>query len=184
MRLTAAAEAAWMIAAGEAAASGHARIEPAHLLIGVFSLGKIGSQADAGGLTIDAARVRLENERLLDALVPLKLDTRARGRRARTRLGRGPALGPPAGPLSRSLTAKAIFAAAADFAGDGEPVGVAHLLAALAEGVDTLTSDLVRSMRIDPAALRAAALHASAPERPLPGQAGDTPAAGPATAAT
>ena len=175
MRLTAAAEAAWMIAAGEAAASGHARIEPAHLLIGVLSLGKIGSQADAGGLTIDAARVRRENERLLEALVPLKLDTPRLRRRARTRLGRGPAVGPPSGPLSRSLMAKAVFAAAADFAGEGAPIGVAHLLAALAEGVDALTADLVRSMHVDPAALRAAALHAAAPERSLPGDPGGTP---------
>ncbi len=175
MRLTAAAEAAWMIAAGEAAASGHARIEPAHLLIGVLSLGKIGSQADAGGLTIDAARVRRENERLLEALVPLKLDTPRLRRRARTRLGRGPAVGPPSGPLSRSLVAKAVFAAAADFAGEGAPIGVAHLLAALAEGVDALTADLVRGMHVDPAALRAAALHAAAPERSLPGDPGGTP---------
>jgi ATP-dependent Clp protease ATP-binding subunit ClpC len=175
VRLTAAAEAAWMIAAGEAASSGHARIEPAHLLIGVLSLGKIGSQADAGGLAIDAALVRRENDRLLEALVPLRLDTMRLRRRARTRLGRGSALGPPGGPLSRSLAAKAIFAAAAEFAGAGEAIGVAHLLAALAEGVDTLTADLVRGMRVDPAALRAAALQAAGPEPSPPGGAGDTP---------
>ena len=39
MRLTPGAEAAWMIAAGEAAVGGHPRIDPAHLLVGVLSLG-------------------------------------------------------------------------------------------------------------------------------------------------
>jgi ATP-dependent Clp protease ATP-binding subunit ClpC len=173
VRLTAAAEAAWMIAAGEAAASGHPRIEPGHLLIGVLSLGKIGSQADSGGLAVDAPRVRAENERLLAALAPLDVDTLRLRRRARSRLGRGPAPGPPAGPLSRSLTAKAIFAAASDFAG-GEPIGIAHLLAALAEGVDALTAELVRSVRVDPAALRSAALRAGSPQGPAPA-AGGTP---------
>jgi len=33
-----------MIAAGEAAAGGHAHIEPAHLLIGALSLGKLGPE--------------------------------------------------------------------------------------------------------------------------------------------
>jgi ATP-dependent Clp protease ATP-binding subunit ClpC len=166
VRLTAAAEAAWMIAAGEAAASGYTRIEPAHLLVGVLSLGKLGSKADSGRLGVDATLVKRENQRLLEALVPLKLDTLRLRRRARTRLGRGPASGPPAGPLSRSLAGKAIFAAAATFAGEDEPIGVAHLLAALAEGVDAITADLVRGMRIDPAALRAAALTAAAPPPP------------------
>ena len=49
MRLTPGAEAAWMIAAGEAAAGGPLRIEPAHLLIGVLSLGKLGTGAAAAG---------------------------------------------------------------------------------------------------------------------------------------
>ena len=49
MRLTPGAEAAWMIAAGEAAAGGHGRIEPAHLLIGVLSLGKLDAGADVAG---------------------------------------------------------------------------------------------------------------------------------------
>jgi len=174
VRLTAGAEAAWMIAAGEAAASGHGRIEPGHLLIGILSLGKVGSQADAGGVTLDAARVRGENERLLAALAPLDLDTLRLRRRARARLGRGPAVGPPAGPLSRSLTAKAIFAAAADFAG-AEPIGIAHLLAALAEGVDALTAELLRGSHVDPAALRAAALRTIAePDHATP-PAGGTP---------
>lgn len=172
MRLTAAAEAAWMIAAGEAAASGYTRIEPAHLLVGVLSLSKLGSKADSGKLGVDATLVKRENQRLLEALVPLKLDTLRLRRRARTRLGRGPASGPPAGPLSRSLASKAIFAAATTFAGEDEPLGVAHLLAALAEGVDTLTADLVRGMRIDPAALRAAALTAAVPRPPEASESG------------
>ncbi len=43
MNLSPGAEAAWMIAAGEAAAAGHDLIEPAHLLIGTLSLGKLPS---------------------------------------------------------------------------------------------------------------------------------------------
>jgi hypothetical protein len=49
-----------MIAAGEAAAGGHGRIEPAHLLIGVLSLGKLG-QVDDAGVGVNAAIVRDEH---------------------------------------------------------------------------------------------------------------------------
>jgi ATP-dependent Clp protease ATP-binding subunit ClpC len=141
LRLTAAAEAAWMIAAGEAAASGHARIEPAHLLIGALSLGKLGPGADAAGLGVNAALVRDENGRVLRALSRVGLDSTRLRRRARTLVGRGPVEGPPTGPLSRSLTCKAVFAAAEALAGEDRPVGVAHLLAALAEDVDAVRHD-------------------------------------------
>jgi len=162
MNLTPAAEAAWMIAAGEAAASGHAQIAPAHLLIGVLSLEKIGPGDPAKGVGIDASLVREECARLQAALAPLALDSARLRRRTRTRLGRGPTEGPPAGPLSRSLACKALFAAAGAFAGAARPLGVAHLLAALAEGVDNLTLELVRASGVAPGTLRDAALAAAA----------------------
>ncbi len=60
------------------------------------------------------------------------------------RSGAGPVEGPPTGPLSRSLTCKAVFAAAEALAGEDRAVGVAHLLAALAEDVDVVTTRIIR----------------------------------------
>ena len=160
MRLTPGAEAAWMIAAGEAAAGGHGRIEPAHLLIGVLSLGKLGVGADVTGLGANAAYVRDENARLVAAVTASGLDPTRLRRRARAELGRGPVEGPPSGPLSRSLTCKAVFAAAETLAGEDRPVGVAHLFAALAEDVDVVTARLVRQGGVDVAQLRSALLAA------------------------
>jgi ATP-dependent Clp protease ATP-binding subunit ClpC len=160
LKLTPGAEAAWMIAAGEAAAGGHARIEPAHLLIGVLSLGKLGAGDDTEALGVGAALVREENARLLSAVTGSGLDPTRLRRRARAQLGRGPVQGPPAGPLSRSLTCKAVFAAAEAMAGEDRPVGVAHLFAALAEDVDAVTAKIVRQGGTEVAALRARLLEA------------------------
>jgi len=157
--LTPGAEAAWTIAAGEAASAGHSRIEPAHLLIGVLSLGKLGREADASA-GVHAGRVRDEHARLLQALSASGVDPLRLRRRARAQLGRGPLAGPPSGPLSRSLTCKAVFAAAEALAGDSGPVGVAHLLAALAEEADVLTARIVRQGGGDVARLRSALLEA------------------------
>jgi ATP-dependent Clp protease ATP-binding subunit ClpC len=160
MNLSPGAEAAWMIAAGEAAAGGHDMIEPAHLLIGALSLGKLGSGVTSGELGSNAALVRDENARLLKALSSCGVEATRLRRRARTQLGRGPVQGPPRGPLSRSLTCKAVFAAAADLAGAAQGVGVAHLLAALAEDVDVVTSRIIRAAGAEPARLRGALLEA------------------------
>ncbi len=160
MNLSPGAEAAWMIAAGEAAAGGHALIEPAHLLIGSLSLGKLGSGLGSGELGTNAALVRDENARLLKALSSCGVEATRLRRRARIQLGRGTVQGPPRGPLSRSLTCKAVFAAAADLAGAAQGVGVAHLLAALAEDVDVVTSRIIRAAGAEPAELRGALLEA------------------------
>jgi ATP-dependent Clp protease ATP-binding subunit ClpC len=167
MRLTPGAEAAWMIAAGEAAAGGHGRIEPAHLLIGVLSLGKLG-QVDDAGVGVNAAIVRDEHAHLVEAVTASGLDPTHLRRRARAQLGKGPVEGPPAGPLSRSLTCKAVFAAAEALAGE-RPVGVADLFAALAEDVDAVTTRLVRQDGVDVAQLRAALLTAIPPAAAAPG---------------
>ena len=160
MNLSPGAEAAWMIAAGEAAAGGHPLIEPAHLLIGSLSLGKLGSGLASGELGTNAALVRDENARLLKALSSCGIEATRLRRRARIQLGRGTVSGPPRGPLSRSLTCKAVFAAAADLAGAAQGVGVAHLLAALAEDVDVVTSRIIRAAGAEPAKLRGALLEA------------------------
>jgi ATP-dependent Clp protease ATP-binding subunit ClpC len=168
MRLTPGAEAAWMIAAGEAAAGGHGRIEPAHLLIGVLSLGKLGVGTDVSGLGVNAAYVRDENALLVAAVTASGLDPTRLRRRARAQLGRGPVEGPPSGPLSRSLTCKAIFAAAESLAGEDRPVGVAHLFAALAEDVDVVTARLVRQGGVNVGELRSALLAAVPPAAAVP----------------
>jgi ATP-dependent Clp protease ATP-binding subunit ClpC len=165
-----------MIAAGEAAAGGHGRIEPAHLLIGVLSLGKLGVGADVGGVSVNAAYVRDENARLVAAVTASGLDATRLRRRARAQLGRGPVEGPPSGPLSRSLTCKAVFAAAETLAGEDRPVGVAHLFAALAEDVDVVTARLVRQGGVEVAQLRSALL-AAVPPPPAAAPADATPPA-------
>ncbi len=175
MNLSPGAEAAWMIAAGEAAAGGHALIEPAHLLIGALSLGKLGSGVASGDLNTNAVLVRDENARLLNALSSCGVEATRLRRKARTQLGRGTVQGPPRGPLSRSLTCKAVFAAAADLAGATQGVGVAHLLAALAEDVDVVTSRIFRAAGAEQLKLRAALLEA--------GKGPETFGAGPAAAA-
>jgi ATP-dependent Clp protease ATP-binding subunit ClpC len=161
MNLSPGAEAAWMIAAGEAAAGGHALIEPAHLLIGALSLGKLGSGVASGDLNTNAVLVRDENARLLNALSSCGVEATRLRRKARSQLGRGPVQGPPRGPLSRSLTCKAVFAAATDLAGASQGVGVAHLLAALAEDVDVVTSRIFRAAGAEQRKLRAALLEAA-----------------------
>jgi ATP-dependent Clp protease ATP-binding subunit ClpC len=171
-----------MIAAGEAAAGGHPRIEPAHLLIGVLSLSKLGPGAEAAGLGVGAALVREESTRLLRAVAASSLDPTRLRRRARAQLGRGPVQGPPSGPLSRSLTCKAVFAAAEAFAGADRPIGVAHLLAALAEDVDVVTARIIRQGGGDAGTLRAALLAAAAAGEASPVPATDTPPPGPAVA--
>jgi ATP-dependent Clp protease ATP-binding subunit ClpA len=160
MNLSPGAEAAWMIAAGEAAAAGHDLIEPAHLLIGTLSLGKLAAGVAPNELGTNAALVRDENARLLKALSGCGVEATRLRRRARMQLGRGPLQGPPKGPLSRSLTCKAVFAAAGDLAGAGQGIGVAHLIAALAEDVDVVTSRIIRSAGAEPAKLRASLLEA------------------------
>jgi ATP-dependent Clp protease ATP-binding subunit ClpC len=175
MNLSPGAEAAWMIAAGEAAAGGHALIEPAHLLIGALSLGKLGSGVASGDLNTNAVLVRDENARLLNALSSCGVEATRLRRKARSQLGRGPVQGPPRGPLSRSLTCKAVFAAAAELAGATQGVGVAHLLAALAEDVDAVTSRIFRAAGAEQRKLRTALLEA--------GKGPETFGAGPAAAA-
>ena len=167
MSLSPGAEAAWIIAAGEAAASGHEKIEAAHLLIGVLSLGKLGTQAEAAGLDAGVARrVRAEEARIARALEAVGLKATTLRRRARENLGRGPRNGPPTERLSRALTTKALFAAAEALAGNGRTVTSAHLLAALTDGVDPISSRLLREAGVDPSALRAAALEAGSAVRP------------------
>jgi ATP-dependent Clp protease ATP-binding subunit ClpC len=170
MRLTPGAEAAWMIAAGEAAAGGHGRIEPAHLLIGVLSLGKLG-QVDDAGVGANAALVRDEHTRLVQAVTASGLDPTLLRRRARAQLGRGPVAGPPSGPLSRSLTCKAVFAAAETLAGE-RAVGVADLFAALAEDVDAVTARIIRRNGVDVSQLRSALLAAVPPPAAAPAPGG------------
>ena len=169
MRLTPGAEVAWMIAAGEAAAGGHERIAPAHLLIGALSLAKLSPGADAAGLGVNAALVLGENARLLRALSASGLDPTRLRRRARAQLGRGPVQGPPSGPLSRSLTCKAVFAAAEALAGEDRPVGIAHLLAALAEDVDAVTARIIRQGGAAVPALHSALLEAARVTEAAPG---------------
>ena len=122
----------------------------------MLSLGKLGGGAAAGGWVSRRPRPRRERAAALGAVSAAGLDPTRLRRRARTQLGRGPVKGPPTGPLSRSLTSKAVFAAAEAVAGEDRPVGVSHLFAALAEDVDAVTARIIRQGGADVAKLRSA----------------------------
>jgi ATP-dependent Clp protease ATP-binding subunit ClpC len=162
-------ELAWRIAAGEAAAGHHERIEPGHLLIGLLSLEKV-VKAKPAQVGVDAAtleRIAHEQAQLAAALTAARLETTRARRLARERLGRGPLAAPPVGAISRSLVTKAVFQAAEALAAGAPRLSGLHLVAAMAEGADPLTFGLFVELGVRPPELHRAALAAVA--EPAPG---------------
>lgn len=164
MKLTPGAELAWRIAAGEAAASHHEKIEPAHLLMGLLSLEKV-VQLQPTELGLDAptlAEVAREEALLRAILKSGALDaTRAR-RLARDRVGRGGLAHQPSGAMSRSLVTKAVFQAAEALAAEAPRLSGLHLVAAMAEGADPLTFKLFVDLGAQVPALQKGALEGAA----------------------
>ncbi len=186
MKLTPATELAWRIAAGEAAASRHERIEPAHLLIGLLSLEKV-VKAKPAALGIDQAaldRIQHEEAQLAVALDAARLDATKARRLARERVGRGPLAAPPQGAISRSLVTKAVFEAAEALAAGAPRLSGLHLVAAMAEGADPLTFGLFVELGARPPELRRAALAAAAEPPPGVAEEAPRPAAPPAAASS
>lgn len=184
--LTPAAEAAWRVAAAEAGSASHARIERAHVLVGLLSLEKLADSPRAAQLPPEVlAGVRDERARLHELLQRAGLEPRGLRRALRARLGRGPGA-PAGGVLSRSDSCKAAFRRAEDLAGPG-PASCLHLLAALAEEPDPQLRVTLVAAGIEPHRLQRLALafaegsETRRPAEPLvPGQlapapSGDTP---------
>ena len=123
---------AWQIAAAEAGAAGHARIEPAHLAIGMLSLEKVrGALAESAGLSAaDLESLRRERATLAELLAGLGSEPAPLRRALREAVGRGP--GAAHGSISRSDATRAVFARAEALAAPG-PATTLHLLAELAE---------------------------------------------------
>jgi ATP-dependent Clp protease ATP-binding subunit ClpA len=161
VKLSAGADAAWSIAAGEASASGHQKIEPLHLLIGVLSLDKLSQAVASGAVPLEptvAALIRNEEEGIRRALQAVGTDAPLCRRQARERLGRGTRAGAPPGPLGRSPVTKAVFAAAEAFAAELDAVSAAHLLASLPDAPDPATHSLFAKGGLDGRVLHQAAL--------------------------
>jgi ATP-dependent Clp protease ATP-binding subunit ClpA len=161
VKLSAGADAAWSIAAGEASASGHEKIEPLHLLIGVLSLDKLSQAVASGVVPLEpavAVLIRDEEAGIRRALQAVGTDAPLCRRQARERLGRGSRAGAPPGPLGRSPVTKAVFAAAEAFAAERDAVSAAHLLASLADAPDPATHSLFAKGGLDGRVLHEAAL--------------------------
>ncbi|MCM2254892.1 MAG: ATP-dependent Clp protease ATP-binding subunit [Vicinamibacteria bacterium] len=164
MKLTPGAELAWRIAAGEAAASRHEKIEPAHLLMGLLSLEKV-VKLQPVELGLDSqtlAEVAREEALLGQVMRAAALDATRMRRLARDRVGQGALARQPSGAMSRSLVTKALFQAAEALAAEAPRLSGLHLVAAMAEGADPLTFKLFVDLGAQVPTLHAGALQAVA----------------------
>jgi len=148
---------AWQIAAAEAGAGRHERIEPVHLAIGVLSLEKVrDSLAEAAGLRpAEIEALRRERATLAELLAGLGSDAVALRRALRDAAGR--AAGAPHGAISRSDATRAVFARAEALANPG-PATALHLLAALAEAPEEAIDGCLHACGLDAGRLAARAL--------------------------
>lgn len=135
MKLSAALDLVWQLAAQEAVNAAFAAIEPEHLLEAVLKFAELPrAEFEPAGIAAALARPLADEVGQIQAeLAQRRIDSRTARRRLRVRLGQGnqPAPGPAA--IHRSPASRARFAAAGDLARQrGQAAtGVAHLLAAL-----------------------------------------------------
>jgi hypothetical protein len=135
MKLSAALDLVWQLAAQEAVNAAFAAIEPEHLLEAVLKFAELPrAEFEPAGIAAALAQPLADEVGQVQAeLAQRRIDSRTARRRLRVRLGRGdpPAPGPVA--IHRSPASRARFAAAGDLARQqGQATtGVAHLLAAL-----------------------------------------------------
>ncbi len=137
----------WKIAAAEAAGGKHAKIEPAHLFIGLLSLGKIVDDSE----TADVDAISTEVGILGGVLERVKLDpTKARSR-VRSFLGTGDT--PNDGsPISRNVDCKKAFQKAKEVA--GAPASSLALMVALLEDPDPAIRKVLERSHVVPKLLR------------------------------
>lgn len=136
MKLSAALDLVWQLAAQEAVNAAFAAIEPEHLLEAVLKFAELPqAEFEPAGIAAALAKPLADEVGQVQAeLTRRRIDSRTARRRLRARLGRGdqpPAPGVVA--IHRSPASRARFAAAGDLARQqGQAAtGVAHLLAAL-----------------------------------------------------
>ena len=146
-RLTRGASMAWKIAAAEAAGGKHAKIEPAHLFIGLLSLGKVVDDS----ATADVDGIATEVGILSGVLERVKLDAAKLRRRIRSFLGTGDT--PNDGsPISRSAECKKVFQRAKEIA--GAPASSLALMVALLENPDPAIRTALERSNVLPKQLR------------------------------
>jgi adenylate cyclase len=148
LAVTEAVEIAWQIAADEAIRSGHLSIEPLHLLIGMFSLGKVlspDSLARTRPKGPALVAVTLEWRRIASILEGMCADPVALRRAARKAMGQSEREVLRSLKLSRSVASHRIFSRAEKIARDfnRSEVNLAALLAATLESDDVHLRDLL-----------------------------------------
>ena len=140
---------AWRIAATEAGAAGYAKIECAHLMMGLLSLDKASPKA-LKGLGFDPgliSRVGAEQAAIDGLFGSAALSTKVLRRDLRSRVRKKPSR--VKGVMSRSAASKAAFAQAELLAGSG-PTNALHLLTALLRGSDPAIVSLLLEHRLGP----------------------------------
>ena len=153
---------AWRIAATEAGAAGYAKIECAHLLMGLLSLDKANPRVlkDLGLDTGQMVRVGGEQAAISGLFESVGASTRTLRRDLRSRVKRRP---PRAkGLMSRSAASKAAFARAETLATGGS-LNSLHLLAVLLRDPDPVISSLLVAHGLGPDVAERAESAASRP---------------------
>ncbi len=180
--LTAGADLAWKLAAADAVAGGHPRIENAQLFAGVLSLDKVEDAPSELALAPEVRRaVEDEGRQIREVLERCGLEAVSLRRLLREHAGHGGLAGhgahdPPGALASRSPACKETFYRAAMLSGAGG-VSALDLLAALAGASDLPLARAVREAGGTLERLREEARSAA-----RAGRAGGTPAAGGAAA--
>lgn len=141
---------AWKIAAAEAVSARHARIEPAHLFIGILSLEKVMGAEELDG--VDQEAVSSEAKVIAGAFDRLRLDARTLRRRLRRLVGIGDTVH-GGRPVSRSPECKRAFRRAKALAEGG--ISARALLAALLEQPQDVIRNALEEQSVSPAALGA-----------------------------
>ncbi len=140
---------AWRIAASEAGAAGYAKIECAHLMMGLLSLDKANPKAlkDLGFDPVRMGQVGAEHAAIAELFESTGVTTRVLRRDLRSRVKKKPSRAK--GVMSRSAASKAAFARAELLAG-GAPVNSLHLLTVLLKAPDPAILSLLLEHRVGP----------------------------------
>ena len=132
-QLSFSASVAWQIAAHEAAAGNHPLIEADHLLLGIFSLEKIGLSGMADNLDAEAQRaIQAETSAVEDVLGAFELEATNLRRALRQSVGFGRSRSQDS-VVHRSEACKQVFQRAEGLAEPGGEITCLHLLVAILE---------------------------------------------------
>ena len=157
---------AWRIAATEAGAAGYAKIECAHLMMGLLSLDKASVRALKDlGLNPDQMGLVAAERAAVDSLFrEAAASTRVLRRALRARVKKRPPR--PKGLMSRSSASKAAFARAEALAA-GRATNALHLLTVLLREPDPPIASLMTDHRLGPEVATRAEIAAAHPFNPV-----------------